>query len=149
MGERRMVEGEWTDISEMTDENGEFQRSETSFRDEIDEVESGRYHLYISRACPWAHGAVLIRKILGLEDQISMDIVDPWRGEKGWQFSPGKDEVCSEDSIHGHNYLYQVYTEADSDYTGRVTVPVLWDRKRGYYSQQRIYRDHEDASREF
>lgn len=131
MGEKRMVDGEWTEIDKMTDENGEFQRSETSFRDSIEtgEAEPGRYHLYISRACPWAHGAVLVRKLAGLEDEITMDIVDPWRGEKGWQFSPGKDDVCTEDSIHGHDYLYEIYTEAEPEYTGRVTVPVLWDKK--------------------
>lgn len=132
MGRKMLIDGEWDfKAEEMADEDGEFQRSKTTFRDRIDEdADPSRFHLYISRACPWAHGAVLVRKLLGLE-QISMDIVDPWRGEEGWQFSPEKDEVCTSDSIHGHDYLYQVYLEADPEYTGRVTVPVLWDKEEG------------------
>lgn len=130
MGKKMLIDGEWNfNAEEMTDEGGEFQRSETAFRDRIEEeADLSRYHLYISRACPWAHGAVLVRKLLGLEE-ISMDIVDPWRGKRGWQFSPRKDDTCTEDSIYGHDFLYQVYLEADPGYTGRVTVPVLWDRK--------------------
>jgi putative glutathione S-transferase len=124
------VDGEWrTDTYEFSDEEGEFDRQPTTFRDALGEefpVESDRYHLYISRACPWAHGAAMVRSLLGLEDAISMDIVDPYRDEKGWQFTPEKDD-CTTDRINGFDYLGEAYVEADPSYTGRVTVPVLWD----------------------
>ncbi|MFC7176714.1 glutathione S-transferase family protein [Halosegnis marinus] len=125
------VDGEWkTDTYEMNDEDGEFDRSPTSFRDELGTDEfpavSDRYHLYISRACPWAHGAALVRSLMGLEEQVSMDIVDPYRDEKGWQFTPEKED-CTPDTVNGFDYLGETYLAADSNYTGRVTVPVLWD----------------------
>ncbi|KAB7515373.1 glutathione S-transferase family protein [Halosegnis rubeus] len=127
------VDGEWkTDTYEFSDDDGEFDRSPTTFRDELGTeqfpAESGRYHLYISRACPWAHGAAMVRSLMGLEDDISMDIVDPYRDERGWQFTPQKDD-CTTDSINGHDYLGETYIAADPEYTGRVTVPVLWDRE--------------------
>lgn len=117
-------------------DGGEFQRQETDFRDWIqDEADSpyppepGRYHLYISRACPWAHGTALVRRLEGLEDIISMDIVDPYRESKGWRFTPEK-EGCTADTVNGFDYLYQVYEAADSDFSDHVSVPVLWDRQR-------------------
>ena len=128
------VDGEWkTDTYELSnDDDGEFDRSETTFRDELGTerfpAESGRYHLYISRACPWAHGAAMVRSLMGLEDDISMDIVDPYRDERGWQFTPDKDD-CTVDSVNDNDYLGETYIEADPNYTGRVTVPVLWDRE--------------------
>jgi putative glutathione S-transferase len=130
-----LVDGEWrTDVREYTDEDGEFQRQETTFREGISadpdarfRPEAGRYHLYVARACPWAHGAALVRKLLGLEDAISMDVVDPHREDDGWVFSPEKGG-CTADSIHGADALREVYTAADPEFTGRVTVPVLWDR---------------------
>ena len=91
-------------------------------------AEAGRYHLYISRACPWAHRTALTRRLLGLEDAITVDIVDPVRHDQGWELSPGK-KNCTVDSIHGHDTLYEVYQEAAPDYTGRVTVPILYDRE--------------------
>ncbi len=137
MGRNLFIDGEWNfDAEEMTNEDGEFERATTSFRDWIKneedaefKPESSRYHMYISRACPWAHGAVLVRKLLGLEEDISMDIVEPYRGKRGWQFTPGK-EGCTQDTVHGSDYLYEVYTEAEQDYTGRITVPVLWDKEK-------------------
>ncbi|MFB6119143.1 glutathione S-transferase family protein [Halosegnis sp.] len=125
------VDGEWrTDAYESTDEDGEFDRQSTTFRDRVGTdafpAESDRYHLYISRACPWAHGAAMVRSLMGLEDAISMDIVDPYRDERGWQFTPEKDD-CTPDTVTGAAYLGEVYVAADPDYTGRVTVPVLWD----------------------
>jgi putative glutathione S-transferase len=137
MGRHLFIDGEWQfNAEEMTNEDGEFKRATTSFRDWIKDEEgaefkpeSDRYHLYISRACPWAHGAVLVRKLLGLEEEISMDIVDPYRDKRGWQFTPGK-EGCTEDNLNGNEYLYEVYTEAEEDYTGRITVPVLWDKEK-------------------
>ncbi len=126
------VDGEWrTDTYEFEDEDGEFDRQETTFRDWLGDdypAEDGRYHLYVSRACPWAHGAAMVRSLMGLEDAVSMDIVDPYRDEKGWQFTPEKDD-CTEDTVNGFDYLGETYVEADPNYTGRVTVPVLWDRE--------------------
>ena len=128
------VDGEWrTDAHESTDEDGEFDREETTFRDRIGEeypAEAGRYHLYVSRACPWAHGAAMVRSLMGLEDAVSMDIVDPYRDERGWQFTPEKDD-CTPDTVNGFDYLGEAYVAADPDYTGRVTVPVLWDKQEG------------------
>ena len=133
-----LVEGEWrTDVEPTTTEDGEFDRVTTSFRDWIRddpdaEFQPGtnRYHLYVARNCPWAHGAALARRLAGLTDVVSMDVVDPVREDEGWEFTPGKDG-CTPDTVHGTEYLRDVYTEADPDYTGRVTVPVLWDRERG------------------
>ena len=131
-----LVDGEWrTDAFETTDEGGAFQRQETTFRDQIEDdpdarfqPEAGRYHLYVSYACPWAHRTLLARSLLGLEDAISVDVVDPFRDEDGWQFSSEK-EGCTEDSLYGSDYLRELYVEADPDATCRVTVPVLWDTK--------------------
>ena len=90
-------------------------------------AEPGRYHLYVSYACPWAHRTILLRKLKKLEDVISMSVVDPdWGGANGWVFSHGPD--CTPDTANGYDYLYEVYTHAKPDYTGKVTVPVLWDK---------------------
>jgi len=127
----RLVDGTWhAEIT--TDEGIETGYEATSFRGEIGTdahpADPERYHLYISRACPWAHGAVLVRDLLGLDDAITLDVVDPYREDDGWEFTPDK-EGCTPDSIHGSDYLREVYTAADPSYTGRVSVPVLWDRK--------------------
>jgi putative glutathione S-transferase len=128
------VDGEWrTDTYEMNNDDGEFDRQPTTFRNALGTEEfpavSDRYHLYVSRACPWAHGAAMVRALMGLEEQISMDIVDPYRDERGWQFTPEKDD-CTSDTVNDFDYLGEAYVAADPDYTGRVTVPVLWDRER-------------------
>ena len=148
-----LVDGEWrTDTYQATDDDGEFQRQNTTFRDRIGasprdaeqssgdeprdeddpdarfQPEAGRYHLYVSYACPWAHRTLVARALLGLEDAISVDVVDPFRGEDGWQFTPEKDG-CTEDSLYGSDYLRELYVEADPDATCRVTVPVLWDKQ--------------------
>ncbi len=139
----QLVDGEWrTDAYESTDDDGAFQRGETTFRDwiagsdvpaHIDaeptdryQPEAGRYHLYVSYACPWAHRTLLARSLLGLEDAIGVSVVDPWRGADGWQFSPEK-EGCTPDRVHDSDYLRELYVAADPDATCRVTVPVLWD----------------------
>jgi putative glutathione S-transferase len=131
----QFVDGEWRSEYESTNEDGEFERQETSFRDRVRDdpdaefpVESGRYHLYVSYACPWAHRTLTVRALKGLEDAVSYDVVDPYRDEDGWQFTPGKDG-CTPDSVNGFDYLREAYRAADPNVTGRVTVPVLWDKR--------------------
>ena len=137
-----LVDGEWrTDVSEYTNEDGEFDRQESSFRDWLDggvaaagegpkstefPAESGRYHLYICRACPWAHRAAMVRQLRGLQDDISVSLIQPERYDEGWEFS-----AEHPDPLHDYDYLREVYTDADPEYTGRVTVPVLWDKQAG------------------
>lgn len=126
----QLVDGEWrTDAYESTNDDGAFERQETTFRDWIGEefpAEAGRYRLYVSYACPWAHRTLLARSMKGLEDAISVSVVDPFRDEDGWQFSPEKDG-CTEDPVMDADYLRELYVRADPDATARVTVPVLWD----------------------
>lgn len=132
-----LVDGTWhADGRDSTTEDGEYQRDEAAFRNTITSdpgarfpAEPHRYHVYISRACPWAHGAALVRRLTGLHDVISMDIVDPIRSANGWKFTPDKDG-CTPDTVNGVEYLREVYTVADPEYTGRVSVPVLWDTQR-------------------
>lgn len=93
-------------------------------------AEPGRYHLYVSYACPFAHRTILVRKLKKLEEVISMSVVDPdWGGPYGWVFSDRSE--CTPDTANGHQYLYQVYVQAKPDFTGKVTVPVLWDKQGG------------------
>ena len=126
----RLINGTWRTDEELDDDSRT--REPTSFREQLGTetypAELGRYHLYVSRACPWAHGAVLVRKLLGIEDGISMDIVDPHRRSNGWEFSPEK-AGCTRDRETNADYLWEVYAASSPDYTGKVTVPVLWDTK--------------------
>ena len=110
--------------------SGEFVRQEDEFRRDIlpDDAESGRYHLYISLACPWAHRTLIFRKLLGLEETISASVVDPIRDNRGWRF--GKGNGFQPDSINGFSYLSEAYMATNPSFTGRVTVPVLWDKKK-------------------
>ncbi|MEK9984537.1 MAG: glutathione S-transferase C-terminal domain-containing protein, partial [Opitutae bacterium] len=110
--------------------SGEFVRQEDEFRGDIlpDDAESGRYHLYVSLACPWAHRTLIFRKLLGLEEIISASVVDPIRDNRGWRF--GKGNGFQPDSINGFSYLSEAYMATNPSFTGRVTVPVLWDKKR-------------------
>lgn len=119
------------------DDEGRYRRQDAAFRDRIREdpdatfpTEPGRYHLYISRACPWAHGAVLVRTLLDLEDAITMDVLDPYREAAGWQFTPGK-PGCTPDTVTDADYLAEIYERAAPEYGKRPTVPVLWDREHG------------------
>ncbi|CCQ35680.1 YqjG-type gamma-glutamylcysteinyl-hydroquinone reductase [Natronomonas moolapensis 8.8.11] len=121
----QFIDGEWVTEYEATNEEGAFERQVTTFRDRA-APETGRYHLYVSYACPWAHRTLITRKLLGLEDVVSVDVVDPFRAEDGWQFTPER-EGCTTDTVNGFDYLREAYVEADPNYTGRVTVPVLWD----------------------
>ncbi|MFB6103072.1 MAG: glutathione S-transferase family protein [Haloplanus sp.] len=126
----RLVDGEWISETHLeTDESGEFQREVTTFRNRLgtDEfpVEADRYHLYISRACPWAHRTAMTRALKGLDDAISLSLVDPVRYDEGWEFSD-----AHPDPLYGADYLRELYVRADPEFTGRPTVPVLWDRER-------------------
>lgn len=119
-----------------TSSTGAFVRQEYSIRDRITAdgssgfpAEPGRYHLYVSLACPWAHRAVIVRKLLGLEDVISMSVVDPIRDERGWAFREGRG--CGPDPVNGFRFLSEAYLRTDPTYTGRYTVPCLWDRVTG------------------
>ena len=119
-----------------TSADGAFVRQRYTIRDRVTadgssgfQAEPGRYHLYVSLACPWAHRAVIVRRLLGLEDVVSMSVVDPVRDERGWAFREGPghgpDPVCA------FQFLSEAYLRTDPSYTGRYTVPCLWDRKTG------------------
>lgn len=117
-------------------DDGSFQRKSSEFRDAITpegrfRPEAGRYHLYVQYACPWAHRTLLARTLLGLEDAVSVDVVD-WRmqGDGSWVFNP-KEPGCTPDSQNGFSSLQDVYGKADPDFPGVGTVPVLWDTKEG------------------
>lgn len=130
----RLIDGVWSDEwYDTRSTGGKFERKESAFRDFVRAdgstrfaAERDRYHLYISLACPWAHRTLIFRKLKGLEDAISLSIVDPYMGENGWEFGSSPDTIA--DSVNGATKLHEIYTHADATYTGRVTVPVLWDR---------------------
>ena len=116
--------------------DGRFKRQSSKFREWVTAdgssgfpAEAGRYHLYVSLACPWAHRTVILRELKGLQDAIGMSIVDPVRDEKGWAFTdePG----TTPDELHGWAYLEEGYLETDPDFDARITVPVLWDTHTG------------------
>ncbi|MGC2520870.1 MAG: glutathione S-transferase family protein [Burkholderiales bacterium] len=131
-----LIEGVWKDVPRDTRKTGgEFIRPESGFRDRVSadgssgfKAEAGRYHLYVSLACPWAHRTIIFRKLKGLEKAISMSVVDPLMGENGWVFSerPG----CIPDTANGASFLYEIYLKARPGFSGRVTVPTLWDKAK-------------------
>ena len=92
-------------------------------------AEPGRYHLYVSLACPWAHRTIIVRQLLGLEDVISMSVVDPVRDERGWAFTEGPGH--GPDPVNGFSFLSEAYLATDPTYDLRYTVPCIWDRKTG------------------
>jgi len=117
-------------------EEGAFVRQEDQFRGRVTSdgssgylAESGRYHLYVSLACPWAHRIIIMRKLKRLDEAIGMTVVDPVRDERGWAFRNGPG--YSEDPVNGFQFLSEAYKASDPDYNARVTVPVLWDKKTG------------------
>ena len=136
-----LQEGQWVDQWYNTKETGgRFVRRPPQFRSWVTpdgapgpsgaggfKAETGRYHLYVSLACPWAHRTLIFRALKGLESMISVSVVHWYMAENGWTFEPGESVVP--DTVNGADYLYQVYTAANPNYSGRVTVPVLWDRK--------------------
>ncbi|MDZ8093560.1 MAG: glutathione S-transferase family protein [Nostoc sp. DedQUE05] len=129
-----MIEGKWTTNGNKSDPSGKFKETATTFRDRVTadgssgfKAEARRYHLYISLACPWAHRTLIMREIKGLNDVISVSIVDPIMSDKGWMFSEAPGAIP--DWVNHTQYLQEIYLKANAKYTGRVTVPVLWDKQ--------------------
>ena len=127
-----LVDGIWRDQHpDRSKTGGRFIRPDTQFRDRIEAggrfaPEAGRYHLYISLACPWAHRTQIFRALKGLAPLIGLSVVDPITSAQGWAFSDGPD--CIPDTVGGAAYLHELYIRAEPAYSGRVTVPVLWDK---------------------
>lgn len=137
-----LVNGQWTaewHPVQATDEKGGFVRQISSFRNWVVPAESltagetaqfiaepGRYHLYVALICPWASRTLIARKLKGLEDVISVSVVEPKLLDQGWHFGdyPGSDK----DELNGAEWMHQLYTKADPSFTGRATVPILWDK---------------------
>lgn len=138
----KLIDGTWHDVWYDTDETGgRFVRMDSTFRNWITpdgsagptgeggfEAEAGRYHLYVSYACPWANRTLALRALKGLEDMISISVVNPIMRENGWTFDPYEGVI--EDPVLNADYLHQVYTHVEPEMTGRVTVPILYDKKR-------------------
>jgi len=140
-----LVNGQWVDQwydTKSTD--GRFARSESQFRHWVTadgsagpsgeggfKAEPGRYHLYVSLACPWAHRTLIFRRLKGLQSMISVSVVNPLMLEHGWTFEP--DQGVIPDPVLQANYMHQIYTAADPHYTGRVTIPVLWDKQQNKF----------------
>lgn len=136
-----LQEGKWVDQwYDTKSTNGRFVRKAPQFRNWVTadgaagpsgkggfKAEPGRYHLYVSLACPWAHRTLIVRALKGLEKMISVSVVHWYMAENGWTFDVGDGVVP--DTVNGAQFLHQVYTKAKPDYSGRVTVPVLWDRQ--------------------
>ena len=126
----KLVDGKWHDVwYDTTKSGGRFVREDAGFRDWVKndssakfQAESGRYHLYVSLACPWAHRTLIFRKLKNLESHIDVTVVSPDMMTEGWLFA-------TPEPLYGYTRLHQIYTHANSTYTGRVTVPVLWDKK--------------------
>lgn len=137
-----LVDGKWHDQwYDTASTGGRFVRSDAQFRNWVTpdggagpggsggfKAEAGRYHLYVSLACPWANRTLILRALKGLEQMISISVVNPYMGKNGWTFEPGPGVVA--DPVGQADYLYEVYLRAQPAYSGRVTVPVLWDRER-------------------
>lgn len=143
-----LVNGEWQDKwYDTANSDGEFEREAAQLRNWVTadgsagptgeagfKAESGRYHLYISLACPWAHRTLIFRRLKGLESHIGLSIVSPDMLDKGWTFiknpNDENDDACTGDSLMNLEHMHQVYTTNKKNYSGRVTVPALWDKKQ-------------------
>ena len=137
-----LIDGKWHDKWYDTDKTGgKFEREAARFRNWVTadgspgpdgeggfKAESGRYHLYVSMACPWAHRTLIFRKLKGLEKHISVSVVHPDMVENGWEFRPDSEQ--HRDHLHGFRFMHQIYTKAAPEYSGRVTLPTLWDKKK-------------------
>jgi putative glutathione S-transferase len=134
-----LVEGRWTEqeLPQETAASGEFKRVESSFRDRITadgssgfKAEAGRYHLYLAHACPWAHRVLIYLVLKKLEHAISTAFAIPGRREEGWTYESDPEfPDCTPDRVNGWRFLHQAYAASDPHYTGKVTVPTLWDKK--------------------
>ena len=138
-----LIDGVWRDHWYDTSKSqGKFVRSTSQFRHWVTQdgragpsglegfkAEPHRYHLYVSHACPWAHRTLIFRKLKGLEEMISVDVVHPVMLEHGWSFDTSY-RGCTGDRLYQSDYLHQIYTRAAPEVTTRVTVPVLWDKHR-------------------
>ena len=131
----KMIEGTWRTDSWVRDNEGHFEREPTSFRDTVKgdagaryPATADRYHLYVSLACPWAHRTLIARALMGLEHAVDVSVVHPHMLADGWTFESDFPTTTG-NLIGDHQFLRHVYREADPQYTGRVTVPVLWDRQ--------------------
>lgn len=137
-----LIKGQWHDHwYDTAANNGSFARSEAQFRHWVTadgsagpsgeagfKAEAGRYHLYVSLACPWAHRTLILRKLKGLESMISVSVVNPLMREHGWTFEAADGVVA--DPLLQARYMHQIYTAADPEYSGRVTIPLLWDKQQ-------------------
>ena len=136
MGLGILADGKWIPRREQEDSKGRFVRPSTTFRNQITadgssgfKAESDRYHLYISWACPWAHRTAIMRRLKGLENAVGLSVVAAVIDQNSWEFSQTEPGAIP-DNVNGKNYLWEVYLKADSNYSGRVTVPVLWDKEK-------------------
>jgi len=123
-----LIDGVWeTDDGKWASKDGKFHRAQSQFRcrigDDCFPVEPDRYHLYVSLACPWAHRTLIFRRLKGLEEIIPVTIVHPHMLNYGWQFA-------EPEPLYGFTHAHQLYSKADAHYSGRVTVPILWDKKQ-------------------
>ena len=131
----RMIEGRWMSEANAAahDAKGAFARPASAFRGAVAPegefaAQAGRYHLYVSLACPWAHRTLIFRKLKGLEEIVGLSVVHWLMGDDGWTFADGPGVIP--DSVNGAAKLHEIYALAKPDYTGRVTVPALWDKAR-------------------
>ena len=122
--------GKWKEGWYPSDDSGRFVRPPTTFRNSIEpeDIRPGRYHLYVCLACPWAHRTLIARELMGLHDYFSVSVVDWFLDDDGWAFR--EREGATRDHLFGKDFLREIYLEADSEYSGRVTVPVLWDKEK-------------------
>ncbi|UUL82958.1 glutathione S-transferase family protein [Sphingomonas qomolangmaensis] len=138
----QLTDGRWSNEQPVapTDEKGDFQRADSTFRDWLTadgspgpdgqrgvRAEADRFHLYVSLACPWAHRTLIVRALKGLEDLLPVTVVGPIMGKHGWSFQ--EEFGGTGDPLYGFDHLHQIYTRSDPTMSGKVTVPVLWDRK--------------------
>ncbi len=134
-----LIDGVWRDaeLPQETAKSGEFKRADSRFRDRVTadgssgfKAEAGRYHLYVAHACPWAHRTLIYRALKKLDGAISVAYAIPGLKDEGWMYesNPAFPD-CTPDTVNGFRYLHQAYTASDPHYTGKVTVPTLWDKK--------------------
>src|SRR5580704_3191878 len=134
-----LIDGKWTDgeLPQETSQAGQFKRVDSVLRDRITadgssgfKAEAGRYHLYVAHGCPWAHRTLIYRALKKLEGAITVAYAIPGLKERGWTYenNPAFPD-CTPDTVNGFHYLHQAYTASDPRYTGKVTVPTLWDKQ--------------------